>query len=77
MLKKQVELRKIVPFYHPRGTSTISHLLYVDDIVIFANGEKAFFRAVSKVLKQYEEWSKQVVNKRKSSISFSKTVSSA
>lgn len=56
MLKKQVGLGKFAPFYHSRWAPIIFHLLYADDIVIFVNGRQASLRAVSKVLKQYEDW---------------------
>lgn len=68
MLKKQMELGKIASFYHHRGAPIISHLLYSDDIIIFMNDGTASLRAVSNVLKKYEPWTDQVVNKRKSSI---------
>lgn len=77
MIKKWVELGKIVPFYHPRGTLIVSHLLYTDDIVPFSNGGKASLRSIMNVLKVYDEWSGQVVNKRKSSILFSKHITPA
>lgn len=41
MIKNEVEFGKIIPFSHPRGMPIISHLLYVDDILLFTNGEKA------------------------------------
>lgn len=65
-----MELRKIVLFYHPRGIPILSHLLYADDVVFFSNGSKASLRSIINVLKVYEEWSGQVVNKKKSSIFF-------
>lgn len=68
-----MELGKIVPFYHPRFTPIISHMLYAD-VVLFSNGSKASLRTIVKVLKVYEEWSGQVVNKKKSSIFFSKHI---
>lgn len=72
MIKKQVELGKIVSFYHPRGTPIISHMLYTDDIVLFSNESNASLRTIMNVLKTYEDWSRQVVNKSKSSIFFLK-----
>lgn len=65
-----MELGKIILFYHPRGTPIISHLLYANDMVLFFNGGKASLRAIFDVLKVYEEWSGQVVSKRKLSIFF-------
>lgn len=66
LLKKQFQDGKITPFYHPRDTLLISHLLYADDIVLFVNGIKASLRAISKTLALYEKWSGQKVNKKKS-----------
>ncbi|XP_042980144.1 uncharacterized protein LOC122310314 [Carya illinoinensis] len=75
MIKQQIQLGKIKPFYHPRGAPIVSHLLYADDIVIFTNGGKTSLKAVSMVIKKYGEWSGQIVNERKSSIFFSKYMS--
>ncbi|XP_042984734.1 uncharacterized protein LOC122313615 [Carya illinoinensis] len=74
LLKKSFQERRIIPFQHPRGAPIISHLLYANDIVIFANGDKKSIRAISEVLTIYENWSGQRVNKEKSSIIFSKIV---
>ncbi|XP_042973207.1 uncharacterized protein LOC122305011 [Carya illinoinensis] len=77
MIKNQIHMGKIVPFYHPRGTPIISHLLYADDIVLFCNGGKASLKAITKVLRKYEQWSGQAVSKNKSSIYFSSQVSAS
>lgn len=39
MLKIEVERGQIGNFYHPLGCPTVSHFLYMDDILIFTNGE--------------------------------------
>ncbi|XP_040998204.1 uncharacterized protein LOC121244256 [Juglans microcarpa x Juglans regia] len=49
-------------YYCPRGTLLISLLLYIDDIVIFANGSKPSSKALSITLGKYEEWSGQRVS---------------
>lgn len=69
-----MELDKIALFYHPRGSPIISHMLYADDIVLFSNGGKVTLRTIMNVLKSYEDWSGQVVNKSKSSIFFPKHI---
>ncbi|XP_042939531.1 uncharacterized protein LOC122274569 [Carya illinoinensis] len=74
LLKAKFEEKKIGVFVQPRGTPLISHLLYADDIVIFANGSKASVRAILDVLSTYEQWSGQNVRKVKSSITFSKYI---
>ncbi|XP_035540253.1 uncharacterized protein LOC118344233 [Juglans regia] len=75
MIKKAFLDGKILPFYHLRGTPIVSHLLYADDIVIFANGNKASMKSISKILELYEDWSGQIVSKAKSSFIFSKRIS--
>lgn len=72
MLEQKIHSGAVVPFCHPRGAPIFSHLLYADDIVIFANGSKTTIKNIAKILNQYGEWSGQEVNKRKSSIFFSK-----
>ncbi|XP_042969986.1 uncharacterized protein LOC122302667 [Carya illinoinensis] len=74
LLKKSFQEMRIIPFQHPRGAPIISHLLYADDIVIFANVDKKLIWAISEVLTIYESWSGKRVNKEKSSIIFSKIV---
>lgn len=55
----------------------VSHLLYTDDLLIFANGKKKSIRMLIKTLKQYEDWSGQLINKEKSSIFLSKRIAYA
>lgn len=75
MLKQKIHYGAAVPFYHhPRGAPIISHFFYADDIVIFENGGKTTIKKIAEILNQYGEWSKQEVNKRKSSVFFSKSI---
>lgn len=55
LLKAKVEEKKIGSFLQPRGTPLISHMLYADDIVVFANGSKESVRAIMDTLSIYEE----------------------
>lgn len=52
------------------NASSINHLLYADDVVVFANGSGRSIRCVMDVLKDYECWSGQRVNYDKSVIFF-------
>lgn len=72
LLKHNFALGNIVPFSHPRGTPLVSHLLYTDDIVLFANGGRSSFQTIRDIFALYENWSDQVVSKEKSCIFFSK-----
>lgn len=63
--KKQFELGKIGRFFHPRGALLILHLLHVDDLLIFCNGDKRSLKMLMKTLKIYERWSIQMINKEK------------
>jgi hypothetical protein len=55
-----------------REGPTITHLLFVDDSVVFLEATNASMRALKEVLEKYEESSGQKVNLQKSSIYFGK-----
>lgn len=74
LLKKNFQERNISHFQHPRGAPIRSHLLYVDNILIFASRDKKLIQAIYKVLVVYKSWSGQRVNKEKSSIIFSNLI---
>ncbi|XP_041025485.1 uncharacterized protein LOC121265883 [Juglans microcarpa x Juglans regia] len=59
-------------FYNPVGAPRISHLLYTDDVMIFANASKRSIRCLMGVLHDFEKWSGQRVSHEKSAIFFSK-----
>ncbi|KAF5442125.1 hypothetical protein F2P56_037172 [Juglans regia] len=44
-------------FYHLVGAPRIFHLLYADDVMIFANASKRYIRCLMGVLHDYEKWS--------------------
>ncbi|XP_022867657.1 uncharacterized protein LOC111387334 [Olea europaea var. sylvestris] len=70
----QKEIRRWMhrSFSHPRGAPLVSHLLYVDDIVVFANGSKRSMKALMDTFQLYEKWTGQVINKEKLAIFFAK-----
>lgn len=70
LLKKGYGEGRIGKFFYPRGTPLISHLLYADDLLIFANGEKRTLKNILKTLGVYERWTSQVINEDKSTIFF-------
>ncbi|XP_065624064.1 uncharacterized protein LOC136065183 [Quercus suber] len=53
----------------------LTHLLYVDDSLLFCRATPDEFRSVMALLSQYEEASSQKVNRSKTSIFFSKSTS--
>ncbi|KAF5468656.1 hypothetical protein F2P56_012795 [Juglans regia] len=75
LLKQKFEEDKIGFYSHPRRGPFITHLLYADDMMIFANGSKKSVKEIKNTLSLYAQWSGQRVNERKSSIFFSKTIS--
>lgn len=67
-------LLKLVP--DPRGCFVPSHCLFVDDIMLFCRGNKAFIDVLTKLFTRYALASGQVVNQVKSTI-FSGSISDA
>uniref|UniRef100_A0A803P7K6 Reverse transcriptase domain-containing protein n=1 Tax=Cannabis sativa TaxID=3483 RepID=A0A803P7K6_CANSA len=55
-----------------RGATPISHLMFVDDTMIFARTSKQAARCISECIHKYEQWSGQLCSKEKSTILFSK-----
>ncbi|MDD0148458.1 hypothetical protein PSY31_22450, partial [Shigella flexneri] len=57
---------QILPFYHPRGTPIVSHLLYADDVLIFLNGGANNLTKLMTFIHAYEGLSGQEINPTKS-----------
>lgn len=53
ILKRDFEEGLIGNFYHPRGAPLTSHILYADELVVFANGRRSLKRQL-KTLEVYE-----------------------
>ncbi|XP_020695594.1 uncharacterized protein LOC110109036 [Dendrobium catenatum] len=60
-----------------RGGPPVSHLLYADDILVFAGASIPNVKKVSSILEEYCSWTGQKVNRSKSYILFSKSTSSS
>lgn len=54
LLRKIFEVGQIGKFTHPVGVALISHLLYADDLLIFANGQKQSMKGLIDTLVTYE-----------------------
>jgi hypothetical protein len=52
----------------------VSHLLFADDLIIFASANRVGAKAIQKCLSKYQSWFGQKVNMNKSAIMFSKKV---
>lgn len=57
-------------FYPPIGAPLVSHLLYADDLLVFANGDARTFSMLLRTLEKYENWSGQQISKEKSALYF-------
>lgn len=55
-------------FYHPRGCAIISHLMYVDNLLVFTNGGPRSLTQLLKILEVYESCAGQAINKAKSTL---------
>ena len=58
-----------------RNCPPISHLMFVDDLVVFSRANHDDLATVQSCLTQFQTWSGLSINKRKSAITFSRNVS--
>lgn len=56
MMKVEFEVGRIGQFYHPMGCPIFTHLLYVDDFLVFTNGERCLMKQLLTILGRYEKW---------------------
>lgn len=77
LLRKNFDEGCIKSFYHPTGAPLISHLLYVDDLLVFVNGNKSSVKRLMDTLGTYEHWSGQVMSKEKSAFFPSKLINAS
>jgi hypothetical protein len=57
-----------------RNCSSITHLLFADDLILFAKATSSEATLLKSILDRYCQWSGQAVNTSKSSIYFSKNI---
>ena len=72
MLKKEERAGKIKGVAACRGAPRVSHLLFVDDSIVFCKASMEECDRLIKVLEEYEGDSGQKLNKEKTSLFFSK-----
>lgn len=72
ILRKEVSMGRIKGVSVCRGAPQISHLLFVDNSIIFCRATMEEGNQVIKVVKDHEEASSQKLNKEKTSLFFSK-----
>lgn len=77
LLKKNFATGRIGTFSHPVGAPLVSHLLYADDLLVFANGQKKSIKSLMDTLATYEKWSGQKISKEKSAIFMSKLINNS
>lgn len=74
MLKVDFEKGRIRKFVYPKGCPLISHLLYIDDLLVFTNGEHRSLKQLLMTLGFYEWWFKQKINKAMFAFFFSSKI---
>ncbi|XP_040986544.1 uncharacterized protein LOC121234610 [Juglans microcarpa x Juglans regia] len=77
LLRKHFEEGQIGKFSHPIGAPLVSHLLYADDILIFANGGKRSIKNLMHTPDIYERRSSQQISRDKSALFLSKLISTS
>lgn len=65
VLSSLVEGQNILPMASPQKFATPSHILYVDDIIIFSRGTKKGLDSLMNLFKLYREASGQIINPEK------------
>lgn len=60
------QYRKFIGYGLPKQSPAINHLSYADDTILFCCEDRYSVIQIMKVLKQYEDISRQLINKSKS-----------
>lgn len=55
-----------------RNASSVTHLMFADDLVFFTRANIREIRTVKAILQKYSAWSGQMINQQKSSIAFNR-----
>uniref|UniRef100_A0A803NKP6 Reverse transcriptase domain-containing protein n=1 Tax=Cannabis sativa TaxID=3483 RepID=A0A803NKP6_CANSA len=71
MLSKAEKDNNLCGIKISRNATPISHLFYADDAIYFCQATEKNASSIMSILKQYEEWSGQKINKEKSGVVFS------
>ncbi|XP_042950067.1 uncharacterized protein LOC122282179 [Carya illinoinensis] len=74
MLSQAVASGRIKGIAATRGGTSINHLLFTDDYVIFSKASREEWMAIHEILKLYEVSSSQMLNRQKTTILFSSNI---
>jgi hypothetical protein len=74
LLHKQESLGSLKGIKIARNCPVITHLLFADDLFIFAKATSSEARAIKSCLDSYCNWSRQAINNSKSSILFNSNI---
>lgn len=77
LLARSEARRKIEGLKISRENPQISHLLFVDDLIIFTKSKARSVQAINEVLEKYQAWSGQRINQSKFSIFITQNTSQA
>lgn len=63
---------KLLDTYKVKEDTSVSHLMYADDILLFSEADPKSLLSIKEILAQFSAFSNLEVNAQKSSIAFSK-----
>ena len=72
LIEHDLRLKNVAGIRTSISGSTISHVMFADDIVLFSKASKKDAENLVKILEKYCKWSGQAVNRGKSGVFFSK-----
>ena len=76
LLQKAEESKKLKGIKLAKGCQPISHLQFADDLFIFGRADEENIRSIKECLSTFSSWSGQKINTHKSTMVFSKNLSS-
>ena len=76
LLQKAEERNKLKDIKLAKGCQPISHLQFVDDLFIFGRADEENIRSIKECLSTYSSWLWQKINTHKSTMVFSKNLTS-
>ncbi|KAL9683745.1 hypothetical protein QQ045_021170 [Rhodiola kirilowii] len=74
LLVTQSQAGSIIPYFAKAGALQVTHLMYADDLLLFANGTDISMQRLVALINQFCTWSGQRLNSAKSSIFFDQNI---